>query len=56
MAVRRKQVKKPVEHVGPEDKAKVVKQLQLVAQEAKKLEADIHELGQLLDKSYFRLL
>lgn len=56
MPVRRKPSKKYVEHVEPDEKAQVVMQLGLVVEEAKKLDADIQELAELLERSYFRLL
>jgi hypothetical protein len=53
MPVRRKQVKKSVE---PVEKARLQKQLRLIAQEVKRLDAHIQELTKTCIRGNYRML
>lgn len=53
MPVRRKQVKKSIE---PVEKARLRKQIQLVAKEVKRLDSRIQDLNKLVNRGHFRLL
>jgi len=56
MAVHRKQGKESADPVEPAKKEEVEEKLQLVVEEAKRLDAHIQDLTTILARSHFRVL